>query len=99
MTKRLEVPPLNIFIEDRKRKCFEFLNLNGWESNFDNLNHNNDFITFSKPKSYGIDISRLGNEMVFIDDTGDFYHAEINLYTLIGVLVYHRMLPVCFKQN
>ena len=98
MPKRLEVLPLNISLEDRKRKCFDFLNLNGWESDYDNLNHNNDFITFSKSETYEVDISRHENEMVFIDDTGDFYHAEINLYTLIGVLVYHRMLPVCFKQ-
>ena len=98
MPKRLEVPPLNISLEDRKRKCFDFLNLNGWESDYDNLNHNDDFITFSKSEAYGVDISRHENEMVFIDDSGDFCHEEINLYTLIGVLVYHRMLPVCFKQ-
>ena len=98
MGKRLEIPELNKTLELKRRQCIDFLKLNGWSSDFDNLTHNDDFITFTKPESYGIDISRSSNEIVFIDDKGDFYHSEINLYTLIGVLIYHRMLPVCFKQ-
>ena len=98
MTTRIEVK-INKKIEKEKFKCIEFLKINGWESNYEDFSQTVENYTFNKPDSYSVDFEVTGDQMIFIDDTGDFLHMPVNLYSMIGVLIYHRMLPVCFKQN
>ena len=79
-------------IKSKKKKIQEFLNANGWKLG----NKEDEYLTYDKDGCLSIDIS--DKEMVFLDDSGDFHHADTNLYTLIGVLICYRQLPLNFKQ-
>jgi len=80
-----------------KDKVIEFLKANGWKMDISQYDSGNEFWSYIKDDSHiVVDIS--DDEMVFIGESGDFLHEKLNLYTLIGVLLYHRQLPISFKQ-
>jgi len=80
----------------QRRKVSEFLDANGWKIDLEKYKTEDEFWTYNKQNCLSIDIS--DKEMVFLGDTGDFLHCDINLYTLIGVLICYRQLPLNFKQ-
>jgi hypothetical protein len=79
------------------KKVMEFLKKNGWEIS-DNYPAENDLTSFYKPDNISIDVNE--EEIVLIDDNGDFLHFEIDnhiLYTLLGYLMQHHYLAIDYK--
>lgn len=74
-----------------KEECMSFLKDHGWYE-MDELA--DDYRHFIKEDDWAIDIG--DDEIVFIDDTGDWLHILLNRYALIGALVEHRALPYNF---
>ena len=73
---------------DEVQRIVDFVRANGWE--YDNKD---EYIHFYKKDSVGIDIGE--DEVVFIDDTGDFAHIPLNFYAVVGfVYVKRLLLPV-----
>lgn len=82
-----------------KKQAIEFIKSNGWKSEPCAFKCSVEYISFDKDGCYGIDIS--DDEIVLIDETGDFMHISLGYhsrYTLLGVLIYHRQLAMSFKQ-
>jgi len=79
-----------------KTRVIEFIKANGWELDMQSYGSDEEFWTYNKDGCLSIDLSKT--EMVFLDDTGDFLHADMNLYTMIGILMCYRQLPFNFKQ-
>lgn len=82
-----------------KKQAIDFIKLNGWESDFDSFKHDPEYIPFNKDGCCSIDIS--DDEIVLIDDTGDFLHIELgenSNYALLGALIYNRQLAMNFKE-
>lgn len=80
-----------------KRRCIEFLKLNGWESCYDDIDPESEFITFNKNGCISVDVS--DSELVFLGESGDFLHRPVDYFTLIGVLVSYRQLAINFNQS
>lgn len=72
--------------------CIDLLEKNG----FKEIIGRDGFMHFMKYNSIGIDINT--NRMVFIGDGGDFLDLPTNKYTLIGVLIEYRQLPINYKS-
>ena len=83
-------------MKEEKKRCIEFLKLNGWESCFDDFDPKSEFVTFNKDGCISVDIS--DSELVFLGESGDFLHRPIDYYMLVGVLVSYRQLAVNFFQ-
>jgi len=76
-------------MKDTKR-IFEFLKANGWEKEGSEVDG---CISFNKNGSIGIDVCE--DEIVFIDDTGDFAEIPLNFYALVGFIFVNRLiLPI-----
>lgn len=75
-------------------RCKQFLLENGWKLDADESY--NGYYPFYKQGFLSIDISE--DELVFIGDSGDFLHRPIDYYTLVGVLLEHRQLPINYKS-
>jgi hypothetical protein len=79
------------------KKIMNFLKVNGWII-VDNYPAEGDFISFDKKDNIAIDVNE--EEVVLIDDNGDFLHFEIDnhiLYTLLGYLMQHHYLAIDYK--
>lgn len=75
-------------------KCAEFLALNGWFA----ASKTDEYFNYIKDDNHiGVDLSQ--KEFVFLGENGDFLHEKVNLYTLIGALIYHRQISAVFKQK
>jgi hypothetical protein len=72
---------------NEKKCCHKFLIANGWEHQI-----NEEYDSYTKGELVAIDFAK--NHMVFVDGNGDFYHARINYYTLIGVLLEYRQITI-----
>lgn len=69
-------------------KCKEFLRVNGWT---ETQEQGSEYASFNRAvASIGIDIGC--DEIVFIDESGDFLHIPQNIYALIGTLHHLRQL-------
>ena len=75
------------------KRCLEFLKLNGWQADMDT--DDSDFISFYEQGNISIDIA--DEEIVFIDDTGDFLHIPTNYYALIGALLECKAIAMDYK--
>jgi len=69
----------------------KFLKINSYEL----METYDDFISYGKNDSIGIDI-KLGvdisdSSITFIDDTGDFAEIPLSYYAMIGFLYIHRI--------
>lgn len=87
-----DVPRRNI--ESEMAKCVEFLVKNGWEPREIGGN----VYSMNRPGFISVDLVKDEGSMTFIGDTGDFLHRPIDKYTLIGVLLEHRQLPINYKS-
>jgi hypothetical protein len=74
-------------------RCHRFLLANGWR--YDNLNEG-DYCSYVKEGLCAIDMD--SEEIVFIDDSGDFLHVSTNYYTLIGVLIESHQLSFGYRS-
>lgn len=78
-------------------KCSRLLMYNGWV--FDKYNtpekNNSEYYSYHKENFVSIDMNK--DEIVLIDDSGDFLHLLCNYYTLVGALIVNRQLPINFK--
>ncbi len=94
---------LNVFTPTKnqkyKKQAIDFIKSNGWGSDYECLQHGIEYWTFDKDGCYSIDVS--DDEIVLIDDTGDFLHinlGENSTYALLGALIYNRQLAMNFKE-
>lgn len=74
-----------------EKHIIQFLELNGFKKHDRNDNAHswaNDIIA--------IEITE--DELVFIDDTGDFCHTPIDFFALIGVLIHYRIIPINYNH-
>jgi len=67
-------------------RCKRFLNANGWEY------LPGDPGAYHVPESFSIELNSGDDEIVFVNDTGDFLHLPLNYYALVGALVELRAL-------
>ena len=65
-----------------------FLIKNGWEALVDV----EDYSSYCREGGCGIDVS--DKDIVFIDDTGDFFTMPLNYYALVGFIYIHRLIPI-----
>lgn len=72
---------------DEEKKISLFLQANGWVPYRE---EDGDYTSFAKDGSAGIDVGC--NEVVFIDDTGDFAHIPLNFYAVVGFVYAQRLL-------
>jgi hypothetical protein len=58
--------------------------------------------SYCKEGCVGIDVCTesdyFTNEIVLLDESGDFLHIPLDIYSLIGALVYHRQIPFNFSS-
>lgn len=73
------------------KKVEKFLTKN----NFKNCGFLDEYVVYEH-KLIHIHINH--EEIVFIDDSGDFLHIKINYYTLLGVLIHFNILDKNFKR-
>jgi hypothetical protein len=66
----------------------DFLEKNGWST----LADAGEYASYCREDGYGIDVS--DEDIVFIDDTGDFYTMPLNYYALVGFIYIHRLIPI-----
>ena len=70
---------------DDIQKVVDFLKANGWE-----YDDKDTYMHFYKRDSVGVDVGE--NEVVFIDDNGDFAHIPMNVYAVVGFVYTKRLL-------
>ena len=77
---------------NKKQKCEQFLISNGWkkQESFDGF-------YYEKNGVCGIEI--CDDEIVLLDDSGDFLHIPINYYALIGALIHFSQIGVGYKHG
>jgi len=74
-----------------KKKIIKFLIDNGWKRESKDSEH----ISFNKENSCGIDVGN--DEIVFVDDSGDFAHIPLDYYALVGYIFVHRIITPIIK--
>ena len=82
----------NIFY---KNEIIEFIVNNGWERDKECDKY---YRSFYKENNIGIDVNN--NDIVLIDDNGDFAHIQLNkhsIYTLLGFLIQHHFISIDYK--
>jgi len=72
----------------QSERCKKFLRLNGWEYDQKNRGGSGAYI---KGNLCAVEIDE--DEIVLLDDTGDFAHLPLNYYALVGALM--EMRQVC----
>lgn len=78
--------------------CANFLIKNGF-SEITDREKNGNIRSFYKEGCIGIDLDEEDDEIVLINDSGDFFHAEANYFTLLGALLHYRQLGFNFKTK
>lgn len=73
--------------------CKQFLLENGWEKDNED-GEACEFDSYSKNDSISIDISN--EEIVFLNDSGDFLHLPLNYFALVGALIECRQIGFNF---
>ena len=90
--RKQSVPEINITLTQIQR-CIQFLLINKYKIE----EISDEGISFFKDDLCCVDL--CNHEIVLIDDTGDFLHLPLNYYTLIGVLIELRQLPINYKTD
>lgn len=75
------------------KRCCGFLTKNG----FDISSRDGDYISFCRSGSIGVDISY--DDIVFIDDRGDFLHLPLNYYSLVGAMIEFKQLGFAYNSQ
>jgi hypothetical protein len=75
-----DIDRIKVFLEER-----------GWDKA---TTGSDEYQTYAKDGEFDIDIN--DDEIVFLDETGDFLHIPATYYGLIGVMVSYRMIPYNF---
>ena len=70
-------------------KCKKLIVRNGWK--YDVLKHGGSG-AYNKEGLCSIDFDV--DEIVLLDDTGDFLHLPMNYYALVGALIEYRQLAI-----
>ena len=81
-----------------KTKITEFIEANGWSFNGDDSC--DEFQSFVKNGCYDIDVGK--DEVVLIDESGDFMHIKFNgqaVYTLLGVLIHYSQITMGYNWD
>ena len=73
-------------------RCKQFLIENGWKLD----NDDDDYESYYKAMYPTIDIDN--DEIVFVDNNGDYLHLPVNYYALIGGLIECRMIDMGYKS-
>ena len=77
------------------KRIIRFIEANGWSFNGDD---DSEYQSFVKNGCYGIDVSK--DEIVMIDETGDFMHIAftgVEHYTLLGVLIHYNQITMGYN--
>lgn len=77
-----------------KERCKQFLVENGWKHDVDN--DDGDYESYYKTTHPIVDIGN--DEIVFVDNNGDFLHLPVNYYALIGGLIECQMIDMGYKS-
>lgn len=75
-------------VEKERQIIGVFLERNGWEE----LAAAGEYTSYCREDGYGIDVS--DEDIVFIDDCGDFFTMPLNYYALVGFIYIHRLMPI-----
>jgi len=79
-----------------KLKIMRFLLNNGYTEDLNN--QDSDYQSFHKKGCYDIDVGN--DEVVLIDETGDWMHINFRihaLYTLLGVLLHYKQITMGYN--
>ena len=80
---------------DYKQEIINFIIKNGWE--LDQV-EDDEYKDYNKDDN--ITISLNDEEVVLLDDTGDFLHIEINkmtLFAVLGYFIHYKYLDIAYK--
>ena len=77
---------------EQLEKCIKFLENNGYSKQ----DSEEEFQSMVKANVSRIDLNE--NEIVFIDDIGDWIHLPCNYYALIGALIHYSQLGIGYKK-
>lgn len=81
-----------------KTHIVKFLKSNGYKRSKDY--GKDEYLHYHKSGCYDIDISK--DEIVLIDETGDFMHIKMNThahYTLLGVLLHYCQITIGYNWH
>lgn len=76
---------------DNLEKCKRFLELNNWKRVPDD---ESEYIIYTKMNNIGIYLNK--EEIIFVDDSGDFCRIPCNHFALIGALIECRAIPFSY---
>src|SRR5690554_592925 len=83
-----------VLMKKTKERCKQFLVENGWKHDVDN--DDGDYESYYKTTYPIIDIGN--DEIVFVDNNGDFLHLPVNYYALIGGLIECQLIDLGYKS-
>lgn len=83
-----------VLMKKTKERCKQFLVKNDWK--LDNDNDDDVYESYYKAMCPTIEIDN--DEIVFVDNNGDFLHLPINYYALIGGLIEYRLIDMGYKS-
>lgn len=83
-----------MFIDTHTKKCLRFLRDNGWKYDPKGSGGSGAFI-----KDYFVAVELQKDEIIFLDDTGDFMHLPMNYYALVGALLEMRQITANYKST
>jgi len=77
------------------QKCRLFLRQNGWKID-GHASKGTGYTTYVNGSLCAVDIN--DEEVVLVDDTGDYLHLPLNYYALVGALIEHRQLATNYTS-
>jgi hypothetical protein len=82
-------------------KCINFLENNGWKFSNTEKDMNPeieiDCNYYDKPNRFSVGIDSTEDKITFLDDSGDIYTCDMNIYALIGFLLDHAQIACNYK--
>lgn len=81
-------------MKKRDSRIIEFLLKNGYTQDSDDVNY--EYISFNKSGVSSIHISE--DDIVFVDNSGDWLHIPLNYYALIGALIDFRQIAINYES-
>ena len=90
-------------MNNTRQKIIDFIESNGWAKSPSNLlivfpKDTSEYLSFNKLGHYDIDVGK--DEVVLVDETGDFMHLPYKtytLYTLLGVLLHFKQITMGYN--
>jgi hypothetical protein len=78
---------------NHRKRCERFLKVNGWKYDPKTQNGCGYYLNGDH---CAVDVT--GDQIVLIDDSGDFLHLPINYYALVGAMLESKQITAVYKS-